>query len=161
VADRPAVNASPLIFLTRAGLLDLLQLAHPEIVVPAAVAEEIQRRGPHDPATRAIASTPWLEVVATPQVPAAIQAWDLGPGESAVLSWCSSHAGAEAIIDDLAARRCADALSIPVRGTLGLVLLGKKRGKFPAARPVLEALRGAGMYLSSSVLDRALRMVDE
>jgi predicted nucleic acid-binding protein len=161
VADRPAVNASPLIFLTRAGRLDLLQLLSPEVVVPAAVAEEIQRRGPDDPAARAIASTPWLEIVATPQVPSAIQAWDLGPGESAVLAWCSSHPGTEAIIDDLAARRCADALGIPVRGTLGLVLLGKKRGQVPAARPVLEALRGAGMYLSSSVLDRALKMVDE
>jgi predicted nucleic acid-binding protein len=161
VADRPVVNASPLIFLTRAGLLDLLQLASPEVVVPAAVAEEIQRRGPHDPAARAVASTPWLEVVATSPVPPAIQAWDLGPGESAVLTWCSSHAGTEAIIDDLAARRCAEALAIPVRGTLGLVLLGKKRGRFPAARPVLEALRVSGMFLSNSVLDRALRMVDE
>jgi predicted nucleic acid-binding protein len=161
VADRPVVNASPLIFLTRAGLLDLLQLASPEIVVPTAVAEEIQRRGPHDPAARVIVSTPWLEVVVTPPIPPAIQAWDLGPGESAVLSWCSSHAGAEAIIDDLAARRCAEALGIPARGTLGLVLLGKKRGKLPAARPVLEALRASGMFLSSLVLDRALRMVDE
>jgi predicted nucleic acid-binding protein len=161
VDSRPAVNASPLIFLTRAGLLDLLQLAGPEVVVPVAVAEEIQRRGPNDPAAQAIASTRWLEVVATPEVPPAIQAWDLGPGESAVLSWCSSKAGTEGIIDDLAARRCADTLGIPVRGTLGLVLLGKQRGQLAAARPVLETLRGAGMYLSSSVMDRALRKVDE
>jgi hypothetical protein len=35
VADLPAVDASPLIFLTRANLLDLLQLVAPEIAVPA------------------------------------------------------------------------------------------------------------------------------
>lgn len=161
VADHPAVNASPLIFLTRAGLLDLLQLVALEIVVPAPVADEIRRRGPSDPAAQAIASIDWLRVVDALEVPPMIQAWDLGPGESAVLAWCSATLGVEAIVDDLAARRCAHAFGIPVRGTLGLVLLGKNRGRLAAARPVLESLRGAGMYLSHSTMDRALRMVGE
>jgi predicted nucleic acid-binding protein len=65
------------------------------------------------------------------------------------------------VVDDLAARRCAQALGIPVRGTLGLVLLGKRRGRLAAARPVLESLRRAGMYLSDSVMNRALRAVGE
>jgi predicted nucleic acid-binding protein len=129
--------------------------------VPAPVAHEIQRRGLSDPAAQAIASTDWLQVVNVPQVPQAIQAWDLGPGESAVLTWCSQRFGAEAIIDDLAGRRCAQALGIPVRGTLGLVLLGKKSGRIVAARPVVESLRCAGMYLSDAVMERALRMVGE
>jgi len=125
------------------------------------VAEEIRRRGAADPAARAIDSAGWLRVVETAGIPAGIQAWDLGPGESAVLAWCSARPGAEAIVDDLAARRCAHALGIPVRGTLGLVLLGKKRGRLDEARPVLEALRRAGMYLSDSATDRALRAVGE
>jgi predicted nucleic acid-binding protein len=41
VADPAVVNASPLIFLTRAGLLDLLQLLSSEIIVPEIVASEI------------------------------------------------------------------------------------------------------------------------
>ena len=161
MADQPAVDASPLIFLTRAGLLDLLRLAASEVVIPAPVAHEIQRRGPSDPAAQAIATVPWLHVIESPAVPPVIQAWDLGPGESAVLSWCSVKPGAEAIVDDLAARRCAHALGIPVRGTLGLVLLGKRSGQLAAARPVLESLRAAGMYLSDSVMNRALAMVGE
>ena len=161
VAELPAVNASPLIFLTRAGLLDLLQLVAFELVVPVAVASELRRRGPTDPAAQALASTHWLRVMEVPEAPPVIQAWDLGPGESAVLSWCSTRRGAEAIIDDLAARRCANSLGIPVRGTLGLVLLGKKSGRLDAARPVLESLRAAGMYLSDSVMNHALTMVSE
>jgi predicted nucleic acid-binding protein len=161
VAEHAVVNSSPLIFLTRADLLDLLRLVSPEVLVPAPVAEEIGRRGSEDPAARAIATVPWLRVVAVPQPPPLIQAWDLGPGESSVLSWCAAKQGTEAILDDLAARRCAQALGIPVRGTLGLVLLGKKQGHLSAARPVLETLRNAGMYLSDPVLDRALRMVGE
>jgi predicted nucleic acid-binding protein len=66
-----------------------------------------------------------------------------------------------AVLDDLAGRRCAEALGIPVTGTVGLVLGARKRGMIPAARPVLEELRDNGMYLSSAVLERALALVGE
>ena len=139
----------------------MLKLAGEEIIVPKAVAAEIQKRGATDPTVRALVGTPWLVVVQTPPVPALIQSWDLGPGESSVLAWAHAHPGAEAIIDDLAARRCAAALGIPVRGTLGLVLTAKRRGIIPAARPVLEKLRQSGMYLSEHILNQALALVGE
>lgn len=161
MAERPAVNSSPLIFLSRAGLLDLLQLVAPELVVPTAVASEIQQRGPTDLTAQALNQTPWLSVVQTPVVPASIQSWGLGKGESAVLAWAASFPGTEAILDDLAARRCAAALAIPVRGTLGLVLTAKQRGHIPVARPVLLQLCQAGMYLSDRVMNRALSMIGE
>jgi predicted nucleic acid-binding protein len=161
VAEPPAVNASPLIFLARAGLLDLLRLISSELVVRAPVATELSRRGPDDPAARALGSTDWLTVVPASPIPAVIQSWDLGPGESAVLAWCYARPGTEAIVDDLAARRCADALGLPVRGTLGLVLLGKRHGRLSAARPVLETLRASGMRLSERVMNRALFLVGE
>lgn len=126
--ERPAVNASPLIFLSRGDQLDLLKIAGDEVVIPLTVAAEIQQRGSEDPTARAIEHTSWLTVVATPDVPGLIQAWDLGPGESSVLTWAYTHPGTEVIIDDLAARRCATALEIPFRGTLGLVLAAKRRG---------------------------------
>lgn len=161
LAERPAVNASPLIQLAAANLLDLLQLAGPEIVVPRPVADEIRAGGAADTAANALDSTPWLSVVDPPNVPPAIQAWDLGAGESSVLAWAHSNPGTLAILDDLAARRCAATLRIPVRGTLGLVLVAQQRGRIAAARPLLERMRAAGMYLSDSVLDRALALVGE
>ena len=97
----------------------------------------------------------------TPNIPSIIQAWDLGEGESSVLAWAYDHGGTEAIADDLAARRCAATLEIPVRGTLGLVLVANQRGELVAARPVLEQLRQAGMYWSDAVMNRALGMVGE
>jgi predicted nucleic acid-binding protein len=135
------VNASPLIFLSKANLLELLQLASEEIVVPVAVATEIQRRGQADVTVQALERTPWLTVVTTPQVASKIRDWDLGEGESAVLAWAYAHPGTEAIVDDLAARRCATTLDMPIRGTLGLVLTAKQKGIIPAARPILEKLR--------------------
>lgn len=161
MAEHAVVNASPLIFLSRAGLLDLLQLLSPEIVVPEIVAKEIEVRGKSDPTAQAIANTAWLLVTQTPPVPTQILSWGLGPGESSVLAWAHAHPGCEAIIDDLAGRRCAAAFKIPVRGTLGLALIAKQRGRIPSARRVLEQLRQGGMYLSGHVMDEALSRVGE
>lgn len=66
---RPAINASPLIFLARTDLLDLLQLVSPELVVPLPVAEEIQRRGPSDPTAKALSALDWLQIVNASHVP--------------------------------------------------------------------------------------------
>lgn len=110
---------------------------------------------------KAIETTPWLEIVAHEPLPAAIIAWDLGTGESAVLAYGAARPGTELILDDLAARRCAAALGLAVRGTLGLVLTAKKRGVIAAARPLVDQLIDSGMYLSRRVVDAALRQVDE
>lgn len=161
VVDPPAVNTSPLIYLARAGLLDLLCIAGPAIVVPSAVAAEVAAAGASDPAVLALRSTPWLRTVPTEPAPAAVTAWDLGPGESAVIAYGLAHHGAEVIIDDRAGRRCAATLGLPVRGTLGMVLVAKRRGVLASARDAVERLVGAGMYLSQDVLDRALVQVGE
>lgn len=42
VAENAVVNASPLIFLSRARLIDLLQLISAEVIVPESVATEIE-----------------------------------------------------------------------------------------------------------------------
>lgn len=161
MAEHPAVNASPLIYLSKAGLIHLLQLLGQEIIIPKPVALEIQQRGATDLTAQAIANTPWLNIIETPPVPELIQSWDLGAGESSVLTWGYLHPGTEVIVDDLAARRCAAVLGIPVRGTLGLVLIAKQRGEIPAARPLIDQLRQSGMYLSTSVINRALALIGE
>lgn len=155
------VDASPLIFLAGAGLCELTQLAGTPVFIPRVVLEEIERFGPTDPTAMAAKQLHWLVVVDSGPAPAILERWDLGSGETSVLTWAYAHPGTTAILDDLAARRCASSLGIPVRGTLGLILTAKRRRMIPQARPVLEQLRAAGMYLSDSVLNRALKTVGE
>jgi len=160
--DKPAViNASPLIFLSRGQQMELLRHFASRILVTEPVANEILMKGPEDITTKALDSTSWLEVVPVVPVPEKILEWGLGPEESSVLAFANEHPGMEAIIDDLAARKCADYLNIPIRGTLGIVLVSKKRGIIPKARPVMETLIRSGLYLSRPVLDEALKRVDE
>lgn len=160
MAEAAVINASPLIFLVRGRHLDLLRGLAQTVWVPAAVANEISRRGPHDITAQAIETSSWIVTRPAPDIPAAILEWRLGAGESATLALAHTH-NLEAIIDDLAGRKCAASLGIPVRGTLGIVLAAKRRGLISEARPVIEDLMAAGLYLSRRVLDEALRRVGE
>lgn len=157
----PVVNASPLIFLSKGDVLDLLRLEGQRVRVPHPVAEEILQRGADDVTARALDTTPWLDVVEAPIPLSAIQAWGLGAGESAVLTLAAASPGSRAILDDAAGRRCAASLGVPVIGTLGLVLKAKTSGEIRAARPVVERLLATGMYLSRPVVDSALALVGE
>lgn len=159
--DPAIVNASPLIFFAKAGLIHFLQQAAPQILVPEAVGQEIRHRGYNDVTARTLASTVWLASVETAPIPPLIQSWDLGPGESAVLAYAHAHPGVMAIIDDGAGRRCAETLGLPLLGSLGLVMIAKRRGLIPAARPVIALLKQHGMYLSESIIDRAMLLIGE
>jgi predicted nucleic acid-binding protein len=161
MSSSAAVDASPLIYLSRAGILELLQLAGDEILVTDCVAREILARGPQDPTAQLMSDTPWIVEVPTPPIPTSVLSWDLGPGESSVIAWVRDHPGCRAVIDDLQGRRCARALGLPLRGTLGLVLRAKRIGQLDRARPVIDRLRIAGMYLSDRVADLALAEVGE
>jgi predicted nucleic acid-binding protein len=160
VPEPPVVDASPFILLAKAGLLELLKLESESALVPDAVAQEI-RTHEVDVAIKALEEADWIKIVPVPSVLGAIVAWDLGSGESAVLTWAHEHPGTVAIVDDAAARQCAQAWRIRTRGTLGLVLIAKQRGIFSHARPVLERLLQVGLYLDRDLMDRALALVGE
>jgi predicted nucleic acid-binding protein len=155
------VNASPLIFLSRAGHLELLRASAEHVRVPQPVAVELRARGANDVTANELNSRRWLEITEPPPIPPGIMQWGLGSGESAVLAECLRLPGSYAVIDDLAARKCAAALGIPVIGTLGIVLRARKQDVIPAARPVMEDLLRGGMFLSKPLLDRALALVGE
>jgi predicted nucleic acid-binding protein len=161
VAEKAIINASPLIFLSRSHHLDLLKAFASVVWVPESVAAEILHRGQQDITARAIKETEWLVTKSVPDIPITIAEWRLGAGESSVLALASEHSGTEVVIDDLAGRKCAASLNVPVRGTLGIVLIAKKRGLIPKARPVIEDMMIAGLYLSRKVTNQALRRVGE
>ncbi|HEX8200769.1 MAG TPA: DUF3368 domain-containing protein [Isosphaeraceae bacterium] len=158
---RRIADASPLILMAKVGRLDLLRLGGVDVAVPDVVVREIGVRGPGDLTVRAIQQAGWLIVVPTPPVPASVRGCKLDEGESGVLAVAVAELGSEAVLDDQAARRCARALGVPVLGTVGLVLAAKRLGAILAARPVVDDLRRAGLYLDDSFVAEALKRVGE
>ena len=66
--------------------------------------------GETDPTFQAVQAADWLIDTEISSIPKAVQDCNLDPGESAVLAWAKQHLGTEAILDDLAGRRCAQRL---------------------------------------------------
>lgn len=155
------VNASPLILLGKINQLHLLAKLAGPVVIPHEVAVEIRAGPPGD------AALLWLEtegrgLVADP-VPFDLRvvAWDLGNGETAVISRALSETGAVCLLDDRAARDCARLFGAQVKGTVGVLLLAKRAGLIPAVRPMIEALLRSGAMLHDSVMRDALQLADE
>jgi predicted nucleic acid-binding protein len=79
--------------------------------------------------------------------PASVISWDLGEGESAVLSYALKNSEYWAVIDDREARKCAITLSCRFTGTVGVIFLAKKRGVISVKDSLLQ-LQNAGLWLS-------------
>lgn len=153
MAERWVINASPLIVLAKIEHLHLIPALADEFVIPDTVITEIQNGPDGDAARRYVESNvPTAEVIPQREV----LAWDLGAGETGVLSFAIQNPGWKAVVDDGLARRCARTLSIPLIGTLGIVIRAKQAGLIPAAGPVLKATLDHGFHLDKTVIRHVL-----
>jgi len=115
--------------------------------------DEIHAGPAHDPARH------WLETNGTnlihPNIflSPVIAAWDLGLGESYVLSWCERHSDYVAILDDGMARKCANILGIRVMGTLGILMLAKQQGHLDTLSPLLTQLAQNGFRINAKTFE--------
>jgi len=155
------VNASPLIVLARINHLFLLQHLAEEIVVPGGVAKEIAQ-GPEDDRARLWLQAQGRELIREVQVvPPVIIAWNLGLGESEVLSWAYQNPGYEAVLDDRAARNCALSLNLSVRGTISVLLLAKRAGHLKEVTPILLQLEQTGFRMDPTIISAAKKLANE
>jgi predicted nucleic acid-binding protein len=156
-------NASPVIVLAKAGLLKKVFGMASRVIIPQPVADEIARGGdPSDPAAL------WLNrpessscIVNAPPTSGFVAAWDLGAGESSVISLAETIPESTAVLDDLAARRCAEALQLKLVGTLGLLLVAKKMEVIDSIRDSLAAIVDAGLFISPKHLADILKRAGE
>lgn len=155
------INASPTIALAKISQIGLLSELCSEIAIPLGVVQEIDRGPENDPAKIWIRDRGYRWIRELSEIDPAIADWNLGLGESEVMSWAYHNPGFEAILDDQAAKNAARALGIPVRGTVGVILLAKQEGRISQAKPLLEQLVEIGLRVSPAVLEGALKLVNE
>jgi predicted nucleic acid-binding protein len=151
--NRIIINSSPLIVLFKSQQAQLLPQLFTEIFVPEGVVEEITIAGFIDSASRQLLTTTWVKRLEITTIAPEVAAWDLGKGESQVLSLALETLDCAAIIDDRAARRCSQALGITTIGTGGLLILAKRRGLISSINPGIQALQDAGLWLSDPIIN--------
>ena len=127
-AESWIANASPLILLGKAGLIELLPRLAKEIVAPEAVVREILVRSDGEEITDAFVPGGPFRIEQDIDVPLSIRGWDLGAGENQVIAAGMSRAASRVILDDREARRCARAMGLRMIGTVGLVGRAKRLG---------------------------------
>jgi len=160
VSDVWVVNASPLILFSRIGRLDLIERLTSAILIPSAVIEEVRAGRAKD--SSAAVALQWASQYRAHDAPVmpSIERWDLGAGESQVIAH-SAGTARWGVLDDRAARRCALAHGVAVIGSLGVVLRSKKKRHIDRARPLIDDLIAAGMFMDEEFIRRALENVAE
>jgi len=155
------LDASPIIVLAKIEHLFLFSDLCEEIVVPVGVVQEVSQGVAEDSAKRWLQSSEKKLIRKVDSIPPVILAWNLGQGESEVLAWAYRNSGYEAILDDRAARNCALALKIPVKGTIGIILLAKRLGHLEKVTPLFSQLEIAGYRIDPELLATAKRLANE
>jgi predicted nucleic acid-binding protein len=153
-------NSGPLISLGRMERLDLPSELFREVIVPAAVFQELTRDLDR-PGAAVIQKVEWLsirEVSNTAEV-ARLSFWlDLGESEVLVLA---RELEATAAIDERRGRNIATALGIPHTGTVGILLSAKQAGIISTVTPLLDKLIKNGIRLSARLYEEARRLAGE
>ncbi len=109
------LNSSPIISLSKAGLHEILEKL--TIRIPHDVAVELNHEKYADEARQFVSSHQDCQF-SEYQISDDIKNWGLGNGESSVLAVALQHQEWIAVIDDGAARKCANVYNLNLTGSL-------------------------------------------
>lgn len=156
MSERWVINASLVILLSKAGVIDFLPQICDELVIPSAVVAEVSTGNEGDAGRTWLAAEGARFVKDLVPIPALLQEADLGRGEAAVLSWALAHPGFKVVSDDRQRRVWVQRLNIPLIGSLGVAVVLKRKGLILAVRPVLDKIKAAGGFVSNMAIQAAL-----
>jgi len=162
-------NAGPLIHLSKIGLLHLLKKLYAEVVIPAKVKFEVVDQGkkkgfPDALLIEKAIEEGWItvkEVKTNKSLLSSAKTLGLEEAEIEVIQY-AYQTKATALIDDEAAREFARILGVTVRGSLGVLLEGLKRGILTRKEALkkLDELSEV-MYISMEVYKLVRRKLEE
>jgi predicted nucleic acid-binding protein len=150
-APKIILNASPLILLCNGELEFILPAVFAEIVAPTAVWREITAGPAADRAAQLLPQLDWIRQESVEPALAVIQ-WDLGVGETEVLSFALKNRGYTPALDDMLAKKCARSLDIPTMGTGSILILAKEHGLINSVEDCLRRLQRIGLWISEPVI---------
>jgi len=126
-----------------------------------AVLNEVTDSGKNDFPAEHLAKQPWLKT--EPKIPLDLRvaAWDLGRGESEVISFALQNPSHRVVLDDREARRCAETLGCKCIGTAGILVLARRRNLLPSLRDAFAKLGNSGIWLSRDLVEDLCRLEGE
>lgn len=147
-------DTSPISNLMQIGRVELLVNLFGQVIIPPAVARELQVEHGSLPASlQVIAPTNGREVRQLTSL------LDSGEAEAIVVA-TELHAD-RLLIDEKAGRRVAQEAGLRIIGLAGILLLAKQRGLIPQVQEPLRQLVVNGFYLDEAIQQEILRAAGE
>jgi len=153
-------DASPLIVLGKASLLSTISPLAENWIIPESVVKEVSRKGDIELLLSKLSENSRVERQ-TVAIEPLVANWNLGNGESEVITLAVKNSEYGVILDDLPARKCAKILNLPLIGSLCLVVKAKKEGLLEFAKPAFKKLVTSGLYLDMSLIKKVLSSIGE
>jgi len=155
-------NTSPLILLAKIHRLDTLIHLYSELLIPKAVADEIDAKpGKENDQVQALLKKGTLQLRQVSEKILAELPIDLGQGERAAIALAIDSGADLVIIDDQQGRLVSRDKSLSVTGTVGVLIEAKERGFIPSLRPEMDRLIEAGMWINEVFYHRILKEYGE
>ncbi len=156
------IDTGPILSLVAAtGDLKLLNLLYDRVLVPFEVCQELRQGGATGFGIKAFEKADWLKKKAMPLKLSPFLAKALDSGEAAVIQLALKEGISRVAIDEIAGRRMARLSGLALTGSVGILLRAKMEGHLPSLQSALIKSRKAGIWLSQSVIDFALREANE
>jgi uncharacterized protein len=154
-------ESGPLIAFARMGRLNLLRQVVGELVISAAVYEELTGRGHERPGAAEAVRGEWMQrrmvgnQAMVAQLPAVLHA---GEREAIVLA---EELQAQLLIDEQRGRNMATTRGVTVLGSLRILIEAKRRGLIDRAQPLLDAMLAAGYWIDEELLPPFFQEIGE
>lgn len=156
-------DSSPIICLSRLANFEILRDLYGSLLIPDEVYREVVEDGAGMPGSVELAAADWVEQRRVSEKSPLYRSLcaELDRGEAAALVLAMDVGADLVLMDDLPGRRAARELTIPVKGTLGIIVAARLEGLITEARPLIDALQQKGARLSPRIVQRALRAAGE
>lgn len=149
MSESVVADTTCLIALARIGQLDLLRRLFFSVIIPPEVALEFNT------------PTEWLTVKSCSQVHVLNSLKSqVDEGEAAAIA-LAHELNLKVILDDRAGRSAAKQFGVPVLGTIGLLVIAKKRGVVRTVRSLVEDLERQGFYMTEALKQEVFLLADE
>ncbi|GGA54772.1 DUF3368 domain-containing protein [Okeania sp. KiyG1] len=155
-------DTTPISELAKVKHLDLLPQIFGKVVIPQGVFNELQK-GTH-PVAKFVQNLSWLEVVTVnnQQLVEELQkSFNLHLGESEAIALAEEIGASQLLIDEKAARKVAMARKLPLIGTVGILLLAKRRGLLESVKDILNEMQVKGTRISVKLYEQVLTLAGE
>jgi hypothetical protein len=155
-------NAGPLIALAEIGRFDLLKSLYGQIHIPPAVRDEVVVSQDGHPGAKEVATAGWIRVEGVRDITAVrILRERLDRGESEAIVLAIELSADLLLIDEARGRRIAEARGLNKTGTLGTLVIAKKRGLISNITPLLDELLARGFRLHKDLYQAVRALAGE